>query len=53
MTKREILMVMIGLMSGMFLSALDQTVVSTSMRTIADEPAHIQLVANGVDQLRR
>ncbi|MEG2777890.1 MAG: MDR family MFS transporter [Aurantimicrobium sp.] len=37
MTKREILMVMIGLMSGMFLSALDQTVVSTSMRTIADD----------------
>ena len=37
MTKREILFVMIGLMSGMFLSALDQTVVSTSMRTIADD----------------
>ncbi|MEY4532920.1 MAG: hypothetical protein RI926_689, partial [Actinomycetota bacterium] len=37
MTKREILLVMIGLMSGMFLSALDQTVVSTSMRTIADD----------------
>lgn len=37
MTKREILLVMVGLMSGMFLSALDQTVVSTSMRTIADD----------------
>ena len=37
MSKREILLVMIGLMSGMFLSALDQTVVSTSMRTIADD----------------
>ena len=37
MTKREIMLVMIGLMSGMFLSALDQTVVSTSMRTIADD----------------
>ncbi|MDH6423392.1 MDR family MFS transporter [Aurantimicrobium minutum] len=37
MSKREILFVMIGLMSGMFLSALDQTVVSTSMRTIADD----------------
>ncbi len=36
-SKREILLVMIGLMSGMFLSALDQTVVSTSMRTIADD----------------
>jgi EmrB/QacA subfamily drug resistance transporter len=37
MSKREILLVMIGLMAGMFLSALDQTVVSTSMRTIADD----------------
>ena len=37
MSKREIMLVMIGLMSGMFLSALDQTVVSTSMRTIADD----------------
>lgn len=31
------MLVMIGLMSGMFLSALDQTVVSTSMRTISDD----------------
>ncbi|MEY4040115.1 MAG: hypothetical protein RLZZ52_983 [Actinomycetota bacterium] len=37
MSKREILLVMVGLMAGMFLSALDQTVVSTSMRTIADD----------------
>lgn len=37
MSKREILFVMVGLMAGMFLSALDQTVVSTSMRTIADD----------------
>ena len=37
MSKKEIMFVMIGLMSGMFLSALDQTVVSTSMRTIADD----------------
>ncbi len=37
MTKRQIMLVMIGLMAGMFLSALDQTVVSTSMRTIADD----------------
>ena len=37
MTKRQIWLVMIGLMAGMFLSALDQTVVSTSMRTIADD----------------
>ena len=37
MSKRQILLVMIGLMAGMFLSALDQTVVSTSMRTISDD----------------
>lgn len=37
MTKREIMFVMLGLMSGMFLSALDQTIVGTSMRTIADD----------------
>lgn len=37
MTHRQILFVIIALMSGMFLSALDQTVVSTSIRTIADD----------------
>lgn len=37
MTHREILLVLVGLMSGMFLSALDQTVVGTAMRTIADD----------------
>lgn len=37
MTKREINLVVLGLMAGMLLSALDQTVVSTSMRTIADD----------------
>ena len=37
MTKRQITLVVVGLMAGMFLSALDQTVVSTSMRTIADD----------------
>jgi EmrB/QacA subfamily drug resistance transporter len=37
MTTRQINLVMIGLLAGMFLSALDQTVVSTSMRTIADD----------------
>lgn len=45
MTKREIMLVMIGLMSGMFLSALDQTVVSTSMRTISDDLNGMSLVA--------
>src|SRR5690606_17249225 len=37
MTKRQILFVIIGLMAGMFLSSLNQTVVGTSMRTIADD----------------
>jgi EmrB/QacA subfamily drug resistance transporter len=37
MTKRQIMLVLVGLMSGMFLSALDQSVVGTAMRTIADE----------------
>lgn len=45
MTKREIMLVMIGLMAGMFLSALDQTVVSTSMRTISDDLNGMSLVA--------
>ncbi len=37
MTHRQILLVIFGLMAGMFLSALDQTIVGTSMRTIADD----------------
>ena len=37
MTHRQILFVIFGLMAGMFLSALDQTIVGTSMRTIADD----------------
>ncbi|MFT2818088.1 MDR family MFS transporter [Leifsonia sp. A12D58] len=37
MTHRQILFVIFGLMAGMFLSSLDQTVVGTSMRTIADD----------------
>ena len=37
MTQRQIFLVLIGLMSGMFLSALDQSVVGTAMRTIADD----------------
>jgi len=45
MTKRQILLVMIGLMAGMFLSALDQTVVSTSMRTISDDLQGMSLQA--------
>jgi EmrB/QacA subfamily drug resistance transporter len=37
MSPRQIILVMVGLMAGMFLAALDQTIVSTSMRTIADD----------------
>ncbi|TFC96208.1 DHA2 family efflux MFS transporter permease subunit [Cryobacterium breve] len=37
MSHRQILFVIVGLMAGMFLSALDQTIVGTSMRTIADD----------------
>ncbi len=37
MTQRQILLVIIGLMAGMFLSALDQTVVGTAIRTIGDD----------------
>ena len=37
MTHRAILFVIFGLMAGMFLSALDQTVVGTAIRTIGDD----------------
>ena len=37
MSPRQIWLVLVGLMSGLFLSALDQTVVGTAMRTIADD----------------
>ncbi|UVS82525.1 MDR family MFS transporter [Actinokineospora sp. UTMC 2448] len=36
-THRQILVVMSGLMLGMFLAALDQTIVGTAIRTIADD----------------
>jgi MFS family permease len=36
-THRQILTIISGLMMGMFLGALDQTIVSTSIRTIADD----------------
>ncbi len=35
-THRQIMVILSGLLLGMFLAALDQTVVSTAMRTIAD-----------------
>lgn len=37
MSHKEIWVVLIGLMSGMFLAALDQSVVGAAMRTIADD----------------
>ena len=45
MTHRQIILVLVGLMSGMFLSALDQSVVSTAMRTIADDLQGLELQA--------
>ena len=36
LTHRQTLTVMVGLMLGMFLSSLDQTIVSTSIYTIAN-----------------
>ncbi|MFD4265899.1 MDR family MFS transporter [Rhodococcus sp. NPDC058481] len=36
-THREILVIISGLMLGMFLASLDQTIVSTAIRTIADD----------------
>jgi EmrB/QacA subfamily drug resistance transporter len=36
-THRQILTIMSGLMLGMFLAALDQTIVATSIRTIGDD----------------
>src|SRR4051812_17133243 len=37
LTQRQILLIIVGLMAAMFLSSLNQTVVGTSMRTIADD----------------
>lgn len=37
LTHRQILTILAGLMSAMFLSSLDQTIVSTAIRTIADD----------------
>jgi EmrB/QacA subfamily drug resistance transporter len=37
LTHRQILTILAGLMMGMFLAALDQTIVATSIRTIADD----------------
>ncbi len=45
MTQRQIWLVLIGLMSGMFLAALDQSVVGAAMRTIADDLDGLSLQA--------
>ncbi|MEV7694611.1 MDR family MFS transporter [Microbacterium sp. NPDC089189] len=45
MTHRAILLVIFGLMAGMFLSALDQTVVGTAIRTIGDDLDGLSLQA--------
>jgi EmrB/QacA subfamily drug resistance transporter len=45
MTHRQIMFVLFGLMAGMFLSALDQSVVGTAMRTIADDLQGLSLQA--------
>ncbi|SDX12337.1 drug resistance transporter, EmrB/QacA subfamily [Amycolatopsis xylanica] len=45
LTHRQILTVLSGLMLGMFLAALDQTIVSSAMKTIADELHGLSLQA--------
>ncbi|PPF79079.1 MFS transporter [Subtercola sp. Z020] len=45
MTHRQILVIIFALIAGMFLSALDQTIVGTSMRTIADDLDGLSLQA--------
>ena len=45
LTHRQIVTILIGLMMAMFLAALDQTVVSTAMRTIADDLGGFSLQA--------
>jgi EmrB/QacA subfamily drug resistance transporter len=46
LSHRQILLIISGLMAGMFLSSLDQTVVGTSMRTIADDLDGLALQAS-------
>jgi EmrB/QacA subfamily drug resistance transporter len=45
MSHKQIWIVLIGLMSGMFLAALDQSVVGAAMRTIADDLGGLSLQA--------
>jgi EmrB/QacA subfamily drug resistance transporter len=44
-THRQIVVILIALMSGMFLAALDQTIVATAIRTIADDLHGLSLQA--------
>src|SRR5512135_3603527 len=44
-THRQITIILAGLMSGMFLAALDQTIVATAIRTIADDLNGLSLQA--------
>jgi EmrB/QacA subfamily drug resistance transporter len=45
LTQRQIVTVMVGLMLGMFLASLDQTIVSTSIYTIANDLGGLSLQA--------
>ena len=42
LTHRQIVTILLGLMTGMFLAALDQTIVATAIRTIADDLQGLQ-----------
>ena len=37
LSHRQIMTIIVGLMAGMFLAALDQNIVGTAIKTIADE----------------
>ena len=45
LTQRETWIILIGLMSGMFLAALDQSVVAAAIRTIADDLGGLSMQA--------
>ena len=45
LTHRQITVILVGLMSGMFLAALDQTIVATAIRTISDDLNGLSLQA--------
>ncbi|MEU3272370.1 MFS transporter [Saccharomonospora sp. NPDC006951] len=45
LSHRQIVVILIGLMTGMFLAALDQTIVGTAIRTIADDLNGLSLQA--------